>query len=74
MSDAEALEAVYNYASIYRVTVTEETAPYVAEVCYNDPYYIAATVSNQPEDKDLTCSSPINNLWSVWLRPAWLVI
>ena len=54
LSDTEAVEAVYNYAAIHQVNVTEETAPYVAEVCYNDPYYIAATVGHHPEDKDLT--------------------
>ena len=61
LSDAEALEAVYNYASIYRVTVTEETALYIAEVCYNDPYYIAATVSHQAEDKDLTSEDGVRD-------------
>ena len=61
LSDAEALEAVYNYASIYRVTVTEETAPYIAEVCYNDPFYIAATISNQSEVKDLTTEAGVRD-------------
>ena len=33
LSDAEALEAVYNYAYAYQVAITDETAPYIAEVC-----------------------------------------
>ena len=61
LSDEEALEAVYNYASIYQVTVTEKTAPYIAEVCYNDPYYIAATVTHQPDDKDLTSEDGVRD-------------
>jgi len=50
----EALEAVYNYAYAYQVPITDETAAYVAEVCENDPFYIAATVSNRLWEKDLT--------------------
>jgi len=51
--DEEALEAVYNYAHTYQVPITDETAPYIAEVCYNDPFYIAATIRNRPREKDL---------------------
>lgn len=54
LGDEEALEAVYNYATIYRVPITEETAPYIAEVCDNDPWYIASTVRNRIGEKDLT--------------------
>ncbi len=52
-TDAEALQAVYNYAYAYRVAITDETAPYIAKVCDNDPFYIAATISNSSEEKDL---------------------
>jgi len=54
LSDEEAIEAVYAYAYTYRVPVTDETAPHVAEVCDNDPFYIASTVRNRIEEKDLT--------------------
>jgi hypothetical protein len=54
LADEEALEAVYNYAYAYRVPITDGTAPYLAEVCDNDPFYIAATISNRIEEKDLT--------------------
>ncbi len=54
LTDEEALEAVYNYAFAYRVAITDETAPYIAEVCDNDPFYIAATISNRADEKDLT--------------------
>ncbi len=54
LSDEEALEAVYNYACTYDVPITSVTAPYVAEVCDNDPWYIASTIRNRIEEKDLT--------------------
>ncbi len=54
LTDEEALAAVYNYAHVYQVTITDETAPYIAEVCENDPFYIAATVFNRPQEKNLT--------------------
>ncbi|MCP4655567.1 MAG: hypothetical protein GY856_09135 [bacterium] len=50
----DALAAVYNYAATYQVPITDETASYLAEVCDNDPFYIAATISNRPDEKDLT--------------------
>jgi hypothetical protein len=54
LGDEEALEAVYNYATVYQVPITEETAPYIAEVCGNDPWYIASTIRNRISEKDLT--------------------
>ncbi|MCP4662370.1 MAG: hypothetical protein GY856_43790, partial [bacterium] len=54
LADEEALEAVYNYAHTYQVPITDDTAPYLAEVCFNDPFYIAATIRNLPREKDLT--------------------
>ena len=54
LTDIEALKAVYNYAFAYQVAITDETAPYIAKVCHNDPFYIAATISNSSEEKDLT--------------------
>jgi hypothetical protein len=61
LADAEALEAVYNYAYAYQVAITDETAPYLAEVCDNDPFYIAATISNQPDEKDLTTAQGVRD-------------
>ncbi len=36
------------------MALTDETAPHIAEVCGNDPWYIASTISNRIEEKDLT--------------------
>jgi hypothetical protein len=54
LAGEDALAAVYNYAATYRVAVTESTASYLAEACDHDPFYIAATISNRPDEKDLT--------------------
>ncbi len=61
LTDAEALEAVYNYAYTSQVAITDETAPYIVEVCDNDPFYIAETVSNDPEEKDLTTADGVRD-------------
>jgi hypothetical protein len=60
-TDEEALEAVYNYAYTYQVAITDETAPYIAEVCDNDPFYIAATIFNRPDEKDLTSKDGVRD-------------
>ncbi len=54
LSSEAALEAVYNYAYVYRVPITDQAASHVAEICAGDPWYIAATVSNRSDEKDLT--------------------
>ncbi len=61
LSDEEALEAVYNYAYTYQVPVTDKTAPYVAEVCENDPFYIASTIRNRIDEKDLTSEEGVRD-------------
>ncbi|MCP4657531.1 MAG: ATP-binding protein [bacterium] len=61
LSDEEALEAAYNYATVYQVAITDETAPYIAEVCDNDPFYIASIVRNRIEEKDLTTKDGVRD-------------
>ena len=61
LTDEEALQAVYNYAYTYRVAVTADTAPYVARVCDNDPFYIAAVLSNRADEKDLTTEQGVRD-------------
>ncbi len=61
LSDEEALEAVYNYAYAYQVPITDETAAYVAEVCDNDPFYIASTIRNRIEEKNLTSEEGVRD-------------
>ncbi len=60
LTDEAALEAVYNYAYTYQVPITESTASYIAEVCDNDPFYIAAPGPPPGgERRPLTRGSPI---------------
>jgi hypothetical protein len=54
LSNEESLEAVYNYAYTYQVPILDDTAPYIAAVCDNDPFYIASTIRNRSGEKDLT--------------------
>ena len=54
LTDEEALEAVYNYAAILGRPVTEETAPYIAEVAFNDPFYISQIIRTDQPDHDVT--------------------
>jgi hypothetical protein len=61
LTDEEALAAVYTYAYAYRVPITDDTAPYIAEVCFNDPFYIAATIANLPAEKDLTTEQGVRD-------------
>ncbi len=53
-TDAEALEAVYNYSKLEGEPINDETAPYIVTVCFNDPYYIAQIFRSRFKAKDLT--------------------
>jgi hypothetical protein len=52
--EEEALDEVYNYSTLLKQPVTDETAPLIAEVCDHDPYYIAQVMMSNYEHKDLT--------------------
>jgi hypothetical protein len=61
LDDEEALAAVYNYASVFEVPITDRAAPYVAEICDNDPFYIASTVRERIEEKNLTTEEGVRD-------------
>ncbi len=54
LTDEEALETTYNYAAIFGQEVNEITAAYIAEVAYNDPFYISQIIRTRQPDLDLT--------------------
>ncbi len=54
LTDEDALAAVYNYAALTGHEVTDATAAYIAEVAYNDPFYISQIIRTQKPDPDLT--------------------
>ncbi|MCP4386504.1 MAG: hypothetical protein GY798_34690, partial [Hyphomicrobiales bacterium] len=53
LTDKEALETAYNYARIFGCSVNESTAAYIAEVAYNDPFYISQVIPTKKPDLDL---------------------
>jgi hypothetical protein len=61
LNDDEAIAEVYNYAYVHQVPITDETAPYIAEVCENDAFYIAAVIRNRSEEKDLTTRAGVRD-------------
>ncbi|MCP4753751.1 MAG: hypothetical protein GY866_22940, partial [Proteobacteria bacterium] len=54
MPNEEALETVYNYSNFYEGEISRESAPYIAGVCHNDPFYIAQLFRSDCPDRDLT--------------------
>ena len=54
LTEFEALETVYNYATRMNVPIRENTAAYIAQVAYNDPFYISQIIRTRNPDLDLT--------------------
>jgi hypothetical protein len=81
--EEEALDAVYNYSTLLKQPVTDETAPLIAEVCHHDPYYIAQVMKSNYEHKDLTVaelvletlqyetSLPRGQIAKMWMEYIW---
>ncbi len=75
----EAFAAVYNYSTALRREVSDETAAYMVEACYRDPYYIARTFRSRCPRKDLTSKDDIReilqfetgekgNIYAMWME------
>jgi hypothetical protein len=54
LTDEDAMKTVYNYSVKADVPVTRETAPYIAEIGYNDPFYISQVMRSSQEGHDMT--------------------
>jgi len=54
LTDEEALETVYNYATHMEVPIREATAPYIARSGFNDPFYISQIIRTKQPGRDLT--------------------
>ena len=61
LPDDEALTCVYRYASIYGQKISDASAPYIAAVCYNDPFYIACMFAHDDLEKDLCDETSIRS-------------
>ncbi len=59
LTDEEALATVYNYASLMNIPITDETAPYIAEVAGNDPFYISQIIRTDMKGLDLTSKAGV---------------
>ena len=65
----EALAAVYNYSRLFNLEVTEESAAYIAELCHDDPFYIASLFSSKYEEKDMTDNESITRTMDYETEP-----
>ena len=61
LTDAEALETVYNYATRMDVPIREATAPYIATVAHNDPFYISQIIQTRQPGRDLTTEQGVRD-------------
>ncbi len=53
LTDEEALETVYNYATLMNIEITDSTAPYIAELTGNEPFYISQMIRTDKRDLNL---------------------
>jgi len=54
MPEEETVEMIYKYAQLLDVSVTEEVAYAMAQVCEGNPFYVSAVFHSYAPDKDLT--------------------
>ncbi|MCP4148497.1 MAG: hypothetical protein GY757_12195, partial [bacterium] len=54
MPQVEAVEMIYMYSRFYDTPVTEETTYLIAQLAEGNPFYIAAIMNADLDDKDLT--------------------
>ena len=59
LSPESGLEAVFRYAQVFRVPVTNETAVQINTLCMADPFFISCVIQSDFEDKDLTTEAGV---------------
>ncbi len=62
LTHEEALATIFNYSSVLGREVSDDTAAYMAEACYRDPYYIAQTFDSKYRGRDLTSRETIREI------------
>lgn len=55
------LEAVYKYAEVYQVPITNATALLINELCMADPFFISCVIQSDYPDRDLTTRDGVVN-------------
>ncbi|MCP4218799.1 MAG: hypothetical protein GY765_29475 [bacterium] len=59
LTDEEGLEAVYKYATIYGIPITNETAILINRLCYSDAFFISCIIRSSYESKDLVSAAGV---------------
>jgi len=54
LEEGEGLDAVYQYAEVYKVPITNETAYNINDLCGYDPFFISCVIQSDYAEKDLT--------------------
>ena len=62
LTHEEALSAIYNYSSVLKREISDESAAYMAEACFQDPFYIAQTFQSQCPKRNLTSPDHIREI------------
>lgn len=61
LTGEEGLQAVYKYAEVYDVPITNETAVQINRLCMSDPFFISCVIKSDYENKDLTGEEGVIN-------------
>ncbi len=61
LTPEEGLEAVYRYAEVYGMPITNETATQINALCMSDPFFISCVILSELEGKDLTTADGVVN-------------
>ncbi len=59
LTPEEGLQAVYRYAEVYNVPITNETAEQICQLCMSDPFFISCVILSDFKGKDLTRSEGV---------------
>ncbi|MFN8493378.1 MAG: hypothetical protein U0350_37615 [Caldilineaceae bacterium] len=59
LTPEEGLLAVYKYAEVYHVPITNQSAQQINELCMSDPFFISQVLTNELQDKDLTTAKGV---------------
>jgi len=57
----EGLLAVYKYAEVYDVSITNQTAHQINELCLSDPFFISCVILSKYAEKDLMTTKGVIN-------------
>lgn len=55
----EGLEAVYKYAEMFDVPITNETAILINQLCFSDPFFISCVVQSVFDERNLTTAEGV---------------